>query len=80
MASIALKISDEFESIVNKLPWVNWSEIAREELLKDVIRDKALRKLDELFKDSKLTDADCLKLGRQLKQDMLKRLKAEGKL
>jgi len=80
MASMTLAVDNELRLYMKVLPWVNWSEVAREELLEDLKKDKALRKLDKLFKESKLTDEDCLKLGRQLKQDMLKRLRTEGKL
>ncbi|MEA3378381.1 MAG: hypothetical protein U9Q69_01955 [Nanoarchaeota archaeon] len=80
MASVTFAIPKDVKLGIKELSWVNWSEAAREELVSDIKRSKALQKLDELFKDSKITDEDCLMLGRQLKKDMRKRLKKEGKL
>lgn len=80
MATITLAVDEELKMDMKDFPWVNWSELAREELLEESKRKEALHKLDEIFKNSELTDEDCLKLGRQLKQGMLRRLKKEGKL
>ena len=77
MVSIALKISDEARSNIDKLPWVNWSELAREEIVKDLLKEEAFNELEKLTRDSKLTDKDCLKLGRMLKKSVLGRLKKE---
>ncbi|MFH0862755.1 MAG: hypothetical protein V1875_06985 [Candidatus Altiarchaeota archaeon] len=82
MASVAvtLTLSEDEKSALERLRWVNWSEVGREEVEREFRRQKALAKLSESLKDSELTDEDCLILGRQLKKDLAKRLKREGRL
>ena len=77
MVSVALKISDEFTAMIDKLPWVNWSEVAREEFLDNIKMVKALHKLDELFKNSKLTDEDILSLSKEARKGRFKELKSK---
>lgn len=80
MPSTTLTLPEEIKSELKKFIWVNWSEVARESFLEAVKRQEALEKLNELFKNSKLTDEDCLRLGEQIKDELYKRLKKEGKL
>ena len=77
MVSLALRISDDVKSLFDKLPWVNWSEITREEMLSQDERVSLLDELDELCKNSTLTDEDCLKLGRAVNKRILQRHKSE---
>ena len=80
MVSITLSVPKEFKQKMDEFEWLNWSSIAREAFAKRMKQLEILEGLDELFKNSELTDEDCIKLGRQLKKDMFKRLKQEGKL
>jgi spore coat polysaccharide biosynthesis predicted glycosyltransferase SpsG len=43
MASLTLPVSEEFKSQLKKFLWVNWSEIAREEVLKKLIFDSYVK-------------------------------------
>ena len=75
MASVTFAIGDELKSKLGKFPWVNWSEVARENLLfKDKleqIRGKLNTKEEqELIKWS-------VELGRKAKKGSFKRLLAE---
>ena len=79
MVSITLSVPKELKQKMDRFAWLNWSALAREAFVKRMRQLEILNKFDEDFKNSALTDADCLKLGRQLKQDMLKRSKKEGK-
>jgi len=68
MASITLSIPKELKQKMDAFAWLNWSALAREAFVK---RMKQLEILDKLEKDvinSKLTDEDCIKLGRELRQ------------
>jgi len=80
MPSVTLTLPKEVKSELKEFIWINWSEVARESFLEAVKRQEALQKLNELFKNSKLTDEDCLRLGEQVKEDLYKRLKKEGKV
>ncbi len=60
MVSIALNVSDEFKAMIERLPWVNWSEVAREEAIKHEEKVRLFEELCTLTKDSTLTDDDCL--------------------
>jgi len=79
MVSITLSVPKDLKKQMEKFAWLNWSALAREAFVKRMKQLEILDKFNEDFKNSALTDADCLKLGRQLKQDMLKRSKKEGK-
>lgn len=74
MVSIALRISDEFKAMIDKLPWVNWSELAREEAIKQEKRAVLFKELEELTKDSTLTDKDCLRLGKLVNKRIVEKL------
>ena len=54
MASITLAIDEELKSRMDKFPWVNWSEVAREEsnkkrIFEEYLRSRKLSKEDEKF-------------------------------
>lgn len=78
MVSVSLAITDELKAKMNKFSWINWSEVAREEALKQEERIELFNELEELTKDSKLTDEDCLRLGRIIKKGISKRLQKGG--
>lgn len=68
MVSVSLAITDELKSKMEKFPWINWSEVAREEALEQEERTKLFDELDELTKDSTLTDKDCLEFAKRVKK------------
>jgi len=80
MPSVTFSVPNKLKSKMKELSWINWSELARQEVLIQDKRVRLLEELEELTKDSKLTDEDCLRLGEKVKEDFLKRLKKEGKL
>ncbi|MGV8161865.1 MAG: hypothetical protein ACP5N2_00855 [Candidatus Nanoarchaeia archaeon] len=43
MVSITLSITDEFKTKLTELKWINWSEIAREEIKKKLIFENFLK-------------------------------------
>ncbi len=43
MASMTLSIPDDFKAELSEFSWVNWSEIAREELMKKLILEHYLK-------------------------------------
>lgn len=40
MVSVTLRVSDSFKKMLDSLPWVNWSEIAREEIQQKLSEEK----------------------------------------
>ena len=78
MATVTFSMPDKVKSEMKEFPWVNWSELAREQVIRQVERARLFDELDELTKDSKLTDEDCLKLGRLVKQRIWKRLQEKS--
>ena len=72
MVSITLSVSEDIKKHMDKFQWLNWSAIAREAFLKRIKQLEVLEKLEKDFKNSKLTDKDCLELGKKMKESMLK--------
>jgi len=73
MVSVALKISDEFTGMIDKLPWVNWSELAREEFTKELELSKELEKFKKIVSKSKLTQEQADKLSDEINISLAKR-------
>lgn len=78
MVSVTLKISNELKAMINKLPWVNWSEIAREEALKKLKEEKTLEKFRAIVAKSQFTEEDADELAEKVKLSMHKSLKKKG--
>lgn len=77
MASVTFSVPDEIKSQMKEFSWVNWSESAREELIKRDKRIKLFEELDKLTKNSTLTDEDCLELGKLAKKGIWEKLKRQ---
>lgn len=43
MPTITLSLSERFKSEIKQFPWVNWSEVAREEILKKDIFERYIK-------------------------------------
>ena len=78
MPNITLSIPSELKQQMDELPELNFSESMRLFLAEKVKRALLLKKLDKLLENSTLTDEDCLKLGRELKERVWKRHKEAG--
>lgn len=78
MVSVTLKITNEFKALINKLSWVNWSEIAREEALKKLEEEQALQKFREIVSKSKFTEENARKLAEKVNLSMHNSLKKKG--
>lgn len=78
MVSVSFTISDELRAKMEKFSWINWSEVARQKALEQDRKIELLDELEELTKDSELTDEDCLNLGRLVNKRVLQRLQKEG--
>jgi len=72
MASVTFSVSDKLKSEMKEFSWVNWSELAKQEVLKQDERAELFEELEELTKDSKLTDKDCLRFAKLIKERFVK--------
>ena len=81
MVSITFPIDDKLFSLIERFPWVNWSELAREKLMKREI-------FEEYLKTGKLSDKNwkfCDKINWHpvdelpLKEEFVKEIKKRKK-
>ena len=68
MVSVSLTVSNDLRAKMDKFSWINWSEVAREEALKQEERIELLEELEELTKDSTITDEDCERFAKSVKK------------
>lgn len=78
MPNITLSISEELKKQLDELPELNVSESVRKFLSEKVKRALLLKKLDKLLENSKLTEEDCLRLGREVSERVWQKHKEEG--
>ena len=72
MPSVTFSIPEKIKFEMKQLSWVNWSELARQEVLRQDKRAELFKELEELTKDSKLTDKDCLRFAKFVKERFAK--------
>ena len=72
-ATLTLSISDKLKKELGEIKGVNWSEETRQFLEGRVKRLKVMRKLDELTKNSELTEKDVVEFGRKINKGIAKR-------
>jgi hypothetical protein len=72
MVSITLAISKEVKKEMELYPEINWSAVARAAILRKI---QILKEMDELLKNSKLTEEDAILLGRKINKKAAKRFR-----
>lgn len=77
MANLTISIPEELKKKIDLLPELNWSEAIREFLIKKTERAALLKSLDKMLENSELTEEDCIRLGREIKEKVWKRHKKE---
>jgi hypothetical protein len=78
MASITFALDDKFKPKIDKFAWVNWSETAREELIKREQLAKDFKRFKEIISKSKFTLKDAKELADKAGKSMHERLVKEG--
>lgn len=63
MVSVTLSVPEELKKDMDSFTDVNWSAVAREAIKNKLL---LLKKFREFTKDSKLTEADALELGKKV--------------
>jgi len=80
LAKPLVSVPVELKKEMDQFSDVNWSEAIRQMLAEKIRRLETLKRLDELLKDSKLTEKDAIRLGRKVNRSMRKRLEEKGLL
>lgn len=78
MVSMTLKITNEFKAMIDKLTWINWSELARDEVLKKLEEERSLETIKKIIAQSRLTEKDAEQLSENIKKSMHQNLKRKG--
>jgi len=78
MASVTFTIPDKVKEDMDSLPWVNWSELAREEALKRAKIARQFEEFKKLIAKSNLTEKDADILAEKIKGSLHKQLKKAG--
>ncbi len=78
MASITFAVDEELKSKISKFNWINWSELARQELLKQEKTREAFEKFKTIVSKSRLTEKDAKELADKISSSMHKKLKSKG--
>lgn len=74
MVSITLHVSEELKNLLDSIPWVNWSEITREEITKKLTDEQRLKKIKKIIAQSQFTEKDADELANKVKQSIKKTL------
>ena len=72
MVSVTFSVPNKLKSEMKEFTWVNWSELAKQEVLVQDKRAELFEELEKLTKDSKLTDEDCLRFAKLVKKRFAK--------
>jgi len=72
MVSVTLAVPNELKKEMDLFTDVNWSAVAREAIKNKIL---LLKKFREFTKNSKLTEADALELGRKVNRSLASRYK-----
>ena len=78
MASITFAIDEKLKADLDHFSWVNWSEITRAEILRDLERVANLEKFLKIVSKSRLNLKDAELLSDKIKTSMHQRLKEQG--
>ena len=72
MTTLTLAVPDEMKKKMDSFPEMNWSEVARQAFMQKIDDMDFLRKFKE---KSKLTEADALRLGKEVSKSISNRLR-----
>ena len=73
MGTITLTVSDKVKAELKRFSWVNWSELARKEVLQEKRKQESFEELEKILSKSQLTPADAKKLADEVSLSLAKR-------
>ncbi|MBI2137765.1 hypothetical protein HYU12_04580 [Candidatus Woesearchaeota archaeon] len=75
MPTVTLTLPDSVKSELKRFSWVNWSEVAREELAREEKLRESFEQFRKIVSKSKFTEKDALELGRKVNESLHERYK-----
>ena len=75
MVNVTISVPADLHAKMKKHPKFKWSRIASDAFEKEINRSMTLDELDELLKNSTLTEEDAERIGHEIKAEMYKRFK-----
>lgn len=75
MANVSFTVPGELKAKMDKFPWVNWSEVAREEAIKREILHEDFEQFNKIVSKSKLTEGDAMRLAKEVNKGLHERYK-----
>ena len=75
MANVSLTVPKELKAKMEKFPWINWSEVSREEAIEREKLHEDFEEFNRIVSKSKLTEKDAMKLAREVNAGMYRKLK-----
>ena len=74
MTNITLVVPAELKHRMDIFPEINWSEVARQAFMQKI---KDMEFLKEFKSQSKISEEDALRLGKEVKKNLAKKIKGE---
>ena len=75
MANVSLTVPDELKVKMDKITWINWSVVAREEAIKREMLHEDFEEFNRIVSKSKLTEEDAMRLAKEVNRGMHERYK-----
>ena len=75
MVSVSFTIADELKAKMEKFPWINWSEVSREEAIKREMLHEDFWEFNKIVSKSKLTEKDAMRLAKEVNRGLHARYK-----
>jgi hypothetical protein len=73
MASVTFAVPDNVKAEMKRLTWINWSELARLEILEKLKQEQQIEKFRSIVSKSKLTEKQAQQLAEEVNSALAKR-------
>ncbi|MCX6664051.1 MAG: hypothetical protein NTZ75_07375 [Euryarchaeota archaeon] len=73
MASVTFALPDNVKAEMKRLSWINWSELARLEILERFKQEQEIEEFRRIVSKSKLTEKQAQKLAEEVNSALAKR-------
>jgi hypothetical protein len=73
MASVTFALPDNVKAEMKRLSWINWSELARLEILEKLKQEQDIETFRRIVSRSKLTEKQAQKLAEEVNRSLAKR-------
>ena len=73
MASVTFALPDNVKAEMKRLTWINWSELARLEILERLKQEQEIEEFRRIVSKSKLTEKQAQKLAEEVNRSLAKR-------